>query len=243
MQEPWKTDKWFTSPWCHLPEVRKDLKFRNDIKIYDVTLRDGEQAPGFSLRPAEKIQLARQLDTLGVDVIEAGYPIASAAEADAVRRHAGESHRQSPLDLVERPAGSLHGTFEDATPCDLSDSAAGLRAHGAERIRVGAIPRGVRRPRVGGAAPPEPARHGLERGRGSAGRPRGVAHDAGHARARCDRGGHRRELHLAVREGLQRPGGSHQQRRGLLRDPRRGRLRRAAVQSQQAQHSESRRQA
>ena len=44
MQEPWKTDKWFTSPWCHLPEVRKDLKFRNDIKIYDVTLRDGFEA-------------------------------------------------------------------------------------------------------------------------------------------------------------------------------------------------------
>src|SRR5262245_50695064 len=63
------------------------------VRIFDTTLRDGEQAPGFSLRPAEKIQLARQLDALGVDIIEAGYPIASSAEADAVRRIATEIRR------------------------------------------------------------------------------------------------------------------------------------------------------
>jgi 2-isopropylmalate synthase len=63
------------------------------IKIFDTTLRDGEQAPGFSLRPDEKLQLARQLDTLGVDIIEAGFPIASPADADAVRRIAREVRR------------------------------------------------------------------------------------------------------------------------------------------------------
>jgi 2-isopropylmalate synthase len=63
------------------------------VRIFDTTLRDGEQAPGFSLRPAEKLQLARQLDTLGVDIIEAGYPIASTAEAEAVRRIAMEIRR------------------------------------------------------------------------------------------------------------------------------------------------------
>src|SRR5262245_20909102 len=57
----------------------------NDIRIFDTTLRDGEQAPGFSLRPAEKVQVARQLERLGVDVIEAGFAVASAAEADAIR--------------------------------------------------------------------------------------------------------------------------------------------------------------
>jgi len=66
---------------------------QEQVRIFDTTLRDGEQAPGFSLRPAEKIQLARQLDALGVDVIEAGYPIASSAEADAVRRIATEIRR------------------------------------------------------------------------------------------------------------------------------------------------------
>ena len=57
----------------------------SDVRIFDTTLRDGEQAPGFSMRPAEKLRLARQLDALGVDIIEAGFPIASAADAEAVR--------------------------------------------------------------------------------------------------------------------------------------------------------------
>ncbi len=63
------------------------------VRIFDTTLRDGEQAPGFSLRPDEKLRLARQLDLLGVDIIEAGFPIASAADAQAVRSIAGEIRR------------------------------------------------------------------------------------------------------------------------------------------------------
>jgi 2-isopropylmalate synthase len=66
---------------------------RQHVRIFDTTLRDGEQSPGFSLRPAEKLQLARQLDALGVDIIEAGFPIASAADAEAVRRIATEIRR------------------------------------------------------------------------------------------------------------------------------------------------------
>jgi 2-isopropylmalate synthase len=53
--------------------------------IFDTTLRDGEQAPGFSMRIDEKLKMARQLASLGVDIIEAGFPIASDADADAVR--------------------------------------------------------------------------------------------------------------------------------------------------------------
>jgi len=60
------------------------------LRIFDTTLRDGEQAPGFSLRPAEKLEIARQLHRLGVDVIEAGFAIASAAEAEGIRRIATE---------------------------------------------------------------------------------------------------------------------------------------------------------
>jgi 2-isopropylmalate synthase len=56
------------------------------LVIFDTTLRDGEQAPGFSLRVDEKVRLARQLEALGVDVVEAGFPIASEADAEAVRR-------------------------------------------------------------------------------------------------------------------------------------------------------------
>ncbi|MBI3049278.1 MAG: 2-isopropylmalate synthase [Acidobacteria bacterium] len=63
------------------------------VTVFDTTLRDGEQAPGFSLRVTEKLQLARQLDRLGVDIIEAGFPIASPADAEAVRRIALEVRR------------------------------------------------------------------------------------------------------------------------------------------------------
>ncbi len=63
------------------------------LTIFDTTLRDGEQAPGFSLRIDEKLQLARQLDALGVDIIEAGFPIASKDDAESVRRIAREVRR------------------------------------------------------------------------------------------------------------------------------------------------------
>ena len=55
------------------------------LTIFDTTLRDGEQAPGFSMRTSEKLNMARQLAALGVDVIEAGFPIASEADAESVR--------------------------------------------------------------------------------------------------------------------------------------------------------------
>ena len=47
------------------------------IRIFDTTLRDGEQAPGFSMTALEKLRIAHQLTELGVDIIEAGFPIAS----------------------------------------------------------------------------------------------------------------------------------------------------------------------
>jgi isopropylmalate/homocitrate/citramalate synthase len=49
------------------------------VRIFDTTLRDGEQSPGISLDVAEKLEIAEQLARLGVDIIEAGFPIASQA--------------------------------------------------------------------------------------------------------------------------------------------------------------------
>src|SRR5947208_10057677 len=63
------------------------------VVIFDTTLRDGEQAPGFTLDVAAKVTLARALDALGVDIIEAGFPTASPADAEAVREVAGEVRR------------------------------------------------------------------------------------------------------------------------------------------------------
>ncbi len=56
------------------------------IFIYDTTLRDGEQSPGAGMMPDEKLLLARQLEILGVDIIEAGFPVSSAGEFTAVRQ-------------------------------------------------------------------------------------------------------------------------------------------------------------
>ena len=56
------------------------------VRIFDTTLRDGEQSPGASLTAEEKVEIARQLDRLGVDVIEAGFPIASPGDLEAVKR-------------------------------------------------------------------------------------------------------------------------------------------------------------
>ena len=60
------------------------------IKIFDTTLRDGEQAPGASMNRGEKLEVAHQLARLGVDIIEAGFPISSAEDFESVKEIARE---------------------------------------------------------------------------------------------------------------------------------------------------------
>ena len=85
MNQPWKTDKWFTSPWNWAPEVREQLHFPEHIKIHDVTLRDGEQQTGIILRREDKVAIARKLAEAGVHRIEAGMPAVSAEDEAAVK--------------------------------------------------------------------------------------------------------------------------------------------------------------
>jgi len=63
---------------------------KNQIVIFDTTLRDGEQSPGASLNSHEKFEIAKQLEKLNVDVIEAGFPVSSPNQFEAVKRIAGE---------------------------------------------------------------------------------------------------------------------------------------------------------
>ena len=58
---------------------------REQVTIFDTTLRDGEQSPGCSMTPAEKLRMAQQLEQLGVDVIEAGFPVSSEGDFCAVK--------------------------------------------------------------------------------------------------------------------------------------------------------------
>src|SRR3981081_3572871 len=71
------------------------------VRIFDTTRRDGEQSPGFSMNTEEKIRLARQLAALKVDVIEAGFPIASHGDLEAVKKVAQEV-RTVPIAALAR---------------------------------------------------------------------------------------------------------------------------------------------
>jgi 2-isopropylmalate synthase len=71
------------------------------VRIFDTTLRDGEQSPGFSMKTEEKIRLARQLAALHVDVIEAGFPIASSGDLEAVQKVSQEI-RDVPIAALAR---------------------------------------------------------------------------------------------------------------------------------------------
>ncbi|RMG69964.1 MAG: 2-isopropylmalate synthase, partial [Chloroflexi bacterium] len=70
--------------------VNHRIKDKNTVLIFDTTLRDGEQSPGATLSSAEKLEIARQLARLGVDIIEAGFPAASPDDLAAVQRIARE---------------------------------------------------------------------------------------------------------------------------------------------------------
>lgn len=70
----------------------------NYVKIFDTTLRDGEQSPGATMTSAEKLEVARSLARMGVDVIEAGFPAASPDDLEAVRRIAIEVGKTTPDD-------------------------------------------------------------------------------------------------------------------------------------------------
>jgi 2-isopropylmalate synthase len=86
------------------------------LVIFDTTLRDGEQAPGFSMRVEEKIRMARQLDALGVDIIEAGFPIASEADAEAVRRVSQTVERPVVAALARCAIGDVERAGEAIAP-------------------------------------------------------------------------------------------------------------------------------
>ncbi|OGA39579.1 MAG: pyruvate carboxyltransferase [Betaproteobacteria bacterium RIFCSPLOWO2_12_FULL_62_13] len=83
--QPWKTDNWFVSQWNYADEVRKDFKFAEQIKVHDITLRDGEQQTGVILTKDDKIRIAEGLAEAGVHRIEAGMPIVSPSDAEAIK--------------------------------------------------------------------------------------------------------------------------------------------------------------
>jgi len=84
-KEPWKSENWFVSPWNFLGEVTKDFHPPQQVKIHDITLRDGEQQAGIIYRKDEKIRIAEKLAEAGVHRIEAGMPAVSPQDEAALR--------------------------------------------------------------------------------------------------------------------------------------------------------------
>lgn len=78
------------SPFNLDPAFADELAFPDEIRIMDTTLRDGEQTPGVILSPHDKLAIARRLDDVGVDRIEAGNPVVSAKDREAIRLVANE---------------------------------------------------------------------------------------------------------------------------------------------------------
>ena len=82
------------------------------IQIFDTTLRDGEQSPGCSMNIKEKIDMARQLEALGVDVIEAGFAAASQGDFNAVRAVAKELQKTRVASLSRALAKDIDSSWE-----------------------------------------------------------------------------------------------------------------------------------
>jgi methanogen homocitrate synthase len=89
--------KYFVSPF----NQSVDLKFPEKITVYDTTLRDGEQTPGVCLRTPEKLKIARKLDELGLQQIEAGFPVVSNEEKRSVKAIVAE-HLDAQILVLSR---------------------------------------------------------------------------------------------------------------------------------------------
>lgn len=83
--QPWKTKNWFVSEWNYLDEVTQGFKPPKQVKVHDITLRDGEQQAGVIFTKDDKIRIAEKLSEVGVHRIEAGMPAVSPNDEAALR--------------------------------------------------------------------------------------------------------------------------------------------------------------
>src|ERR1051325_9560759 len=86
----------------------------NGVRIFDTTLRDGEQSPGASMTAEQKVIIARQLEKLGVDVIEAGFAASSEGDFDSVVRVCKEVKRPRVLSIARSQEGEITRTLRAA---------------------------------------------------------------------------------------------------------------------------------
>jgi 2-isopropylmalate synthase len=89
---------------------------KDRVVIFDTTLRDGEQSPGASMTPEEKLQVAEVLDQMGVDIIEAGFPIASQGDFESVQEIARRTQKATVAGLARAIPGDIARAGEAVKP-------------------------------------------------------------------------------------------------------------------------------
>src|SRR5580698_2728499 len=92
----------------------------NRVIIFDTTLRDGEQSPGAAMNLEEKLRIARILEELGVDVMEAGFPIASKGDFEAVHQIAKTIKNSTVCGLARAQASDIERAAEALKPAARS---------------------------------------------------------------------------------------------------------------------------
>ncbi|KAE8731866.1 2-isopropylmalate synthase 2 [Hibiscus syriacus] len=110
----------------YIPNHIPDPKY---VRVFDTTLRDGEQSPGATLTSKEKLDIARQLSKLGVDIIEAGFPAASKDDFEAVKTIAKRSDREFLYEILGEviKAGATTLNIPDTVGITMPRSCAGAR--------------------------------------------------------------------------------------------------------------------
>src|SRR6185312_5501213 len=93
-------------------QKRKKWWVVRKIDIFDTTLRDGEQAAGINLNTAEKLEIARQLEKLGVTIIEAGFPASSPGDFEAVQRIAKTVKNSTVTGLARAMKSDIDTSWE-----------------------------------------------------------------------------------------------------------------------------------
>ena len=111
----WVGKDYWVSQYNFDDEVTSSFHFPDEVIFHDVTLRDGEQTPGIVLRKNEKVEIARKLDEIGVHRIEAGMPVVSQGDFDAVREiaHLGLSSKVFAFSRLVKE------DIETALKCDV----------------------------------------------------------------------------------------------------------------------------
>src|SRR3990172_1004051 len=112
----------------------------NYVKIFDTTLRDGEQSPGATMSSAEKLEVAHNLARLGVDIIEAGFPAASPDDLEAVRRIA--------LEVGNQPTGAALSESKGQPDMKVPIIAGLARANKVDIDKAWEAVQGAQRPRI-----------------------------------------------------------------------------------------------